>query len=86
MIRSRHIPSNKIVAIKVSEVDDQDYQALRDFKDESIKDFVHEVRVLCQAKAANAKNVNMIFEALDANSQLWLVCEYCPGGSVKTLV
>ncbi len=27
-----------------------------------------------------------MIEALPVHSQLWLVCEYCPGGSVKTLV
>ncbi|KAI5299262.1 hypothetical protein KEM55_002395, partial [Ascosphaera atra] len=39
-----------------------------------------------QVKDAKAKNINMIIEAVSIHSQLWLVCEYCPGGSVKTLM
>jgi hypothetical protein len=68
------------------EIDTLDYKIIRDMKDESIKDFIHETRVLTQAKEAGARNINMLIEAISIHSQLWLVCEYCPGGSVKTLV
>jgi hypothetical protein len=39
-----------------------------------------------QVKDAGAKNINELIEAISIHSQLWLVCEYCPGGSVRTLV
>ncbi|KAI5295386.1 hypothetical protein KEM52_001579 [Ascosphaera acerosa] len=84
--RGHHVPTQKVVAIKVMEVDAPDYRAVRDFKDESIKDFVHESRVMQRVKDAGAKNINMIIEAISIHSQLWLVCDYCPGGSVKTLM
>lgn len=83
---SRNSRSQKIVAIKVLEIDTPDYKIVRDYKDESIKDFIHETKVLSQVKDAGARNVNMLIEAISIHSQLWLVCEYCPGGSVKTLV
>jgi serine/threonine protein kinase len=68
------------------EIDTLDYKSVRDMKDESIKDFIHETKVMTQVKDAGAKNINLLIEAISIHSQLWLVCEYCPGGSVKTLV
>ncbi|PGH17905.1 STE/STE20/YSK protein kinase [Helicocarpus griseus UAMH5409] len=84
--KGRQLRSNALVAIKVLEIDTLDYKSGRDFKDESIKDFIKEINVMKQAKDAGAKNINMLVEAVSIHSQLWLVCEYCPGGSVKTLM
>lgn len=84
--KGRQIPSDRLVAIKVLDIDSLDYKSLRDFKDESIKDFVHETKVMKQVKDSGAKNINELIEAISIHSQLWLVCEYCPGGSVRTLV
>ncbi|KGO42857.1 hypothetical protein PEX1_007970 [Penicillium expansum] len=79
-------PSGRVVAIKVLDIDSLDYKSLRDFRDESIKDFIHETKVMKQVKDSGAKNINEIIEAISIHSQLWLVCEYCPGGSVRTLM
>lgn len=83
---SRQISSQQLVAIKVMDIDNLDYKSVRDMKDESIKDFIHETKVLKQAKDAGATNINMFIEAVSIHSQLWIICDYCPGGSVKTLV
>lgn len=84
--KGREIPSGRLVAIKVLDIDSLDYKSLRDFRDESIKDFIHETKVMKQVKDSGAKNINELIEAVSIHSQLWLVCEYCPGGSVRTLV
>ena len=84
--KGRQLPSRKLVAVKVMDIDSLDYKSGRDFKDESIKDFIHETKVMKQVKDAGAKNINELIEAISIQSQLWLVCEYCPGGSVRTLV
>lgn len=68
------------------EIDTLDYKTVRDFRDESIKDFIRETNIMKQVKDAGAKNINMLIEAFSIHSQLWLICEHCPGGSVKTLV
>ena len=47
---------------------------------------MHEIKVLKQLKDSNTRNVNIIFDAFQIHSQLWIVNEYCPGGSVRTLV
>ncbi|KAB8264459.1 hypothetical protein BDV32DRAFT_145697 [Aspergillus pseudonomiae] len=84
--KGHQLPSRKIVAIKVMDIDSLDYKSVRDFRDESIKDFIHETKVMKQVKDSGAKNINEIIEAISIHSQLWLVCEYCPGGSVRTLM
>ena len=76
----------KIVAIKVLDVDAADFLAYGEQKDEQIRDFNREIRILRQAQDSGAENLNPMIEALAIHSQLWLICEYCPGGSVKTLV
>ncbi|KAJ5093581.1 hypothetical protein N7456_009442 [Penicillium angulare] len=84
--KGRQTPSNRLVAIKVLDIDSLDYKSLRDFRDESIKDFIHETKVMKQVKDSGAKNINELIEAISIHAQLWLVCEYCPGGSVRTLM
>ncbi|PLB37821.1 putative serine/threonine protein kinase [Aspergillus candidus] len=84
--KGHQLPSRQVVAIKVMDVDTLDYKTLRDFKDDSIKEFIHETKVMKQVKDSGAKNINELIEAISIHSQLWLVCEYCPGGSVRTLM
>ncbi|GAB7348815.1 hypothetical protein MBLNU459_g7529t1 [Dothideomycetes sp. NU459] len=75
-----------VVAVKIIDVDDLDYKLDNDQKDEAIEDFRKEVNTLKHLKDARAKNINYIQEAFDLHSQLWIVSDYCPGGSVHTLM
>lgn len=86
LISSRQLSSKKVVAIKVLDIDDADFRTYGDQKDEQIKDFNREIRILRQAQDSGAENLNPMIEAMSVHSQLWLICEHCPGGSVKTLV
>ena len=74
------------VAIKLMNVDDVDYQANTIDKDESISDVRKEIQVLMQLKNHSARNVNLIYDVLEVDGHLWIVCEYCSGGSLRTLV
>lgn len=74
------------MALKVIDVDAHDYKVNAREKDDSIEVTLHEIKVLKQLKDAKTKNVNIIFDAFQIHSQLWIVNEYCPGGSVRTLV
>lgn len=51
-----------------------------------MKDFVNEISILKTLKASQAKNINNIHDAFSFYSQLWIVSDYCPGGSVHTLM
>lgn len=77
---------NRVVALKVIDVDTTDYKVNARAKDDTIDDTVHEIKVLSQLKDSKAKNVNTMFDAFQVHSQLWIVNDYCPGGSVHTLV
>ena len=66
------------------DADAVDIRANAKFRDESIKEFIHETRVL--KKLTGAPNVNQIFDVMEVEAQLWIISEYVPGGSVKTLV
>ncbi|KAJ9638588.1 hypothetical protein H2204_004359 [Knufia peltigerae] len=84
--KGRQKSSNKVVAIKVLDIDEADFHAFGESKDEQIRDFQREIRILRQAQESGAENLNHLIEALPVHSQLWMICEHCPGGSVKTLM
>ena len=74
------------VAIKVLDIDAVDFKAQLSDRDQSYEDFLKELKTLQQLQSAGARNVNQIFEVLEVHSQFWIISEYCPGGSVHTLV
>ncbi|EME43796.1 hypothetical protein DOTSEDRAFT_71586 [Dothistroma septosporum NZE10] len=81
--------NGSLVAIKINNVDDADWAeqySIQDGRDTTIKDFKNEVSVLKQLKDNNARNVNVIHDAFDLHSQLWIIADYCTGGSVRTLM
>ena len=82
----RNTTTQNVVAIKVLDIDEADYKSVGEEKDEQIRTFNKEIQILRAASESGAPNLNQMIEALPVYSQLWLVCEYCPGGSVKTLV
>ena len=67
-------------------IDDVDYAANVLAKDDGLDEVRQEIRVLMQLKDHGARNVNLIHDVLEVEGYLWLVCEYCPGGSLRTLV
>ncbi|KAK4938159.1 hypothetical protein LTR10_021318 [Elasticomyces elasticus] len=84
--KGRQIPSQQVVAIKVLDIDEADFRAYGEQKDEQIRDFQREIRILRQAQESGAENLNQLIDAFPVHSQLWMICEHCPGGSVKTLM
>ncbi|KAL8703455.1 MAG: hypothetical protein Q9201_003360 [Fulgogasparrea decipioides] len=77
---------NKEVALKVVDVDPHDFKVHFREKDESIETVMHEIQILTQLRDSGAKNINLIIDAFPIHSQLWIVTEYCPGGSLHTLM
>lgn len=74
------------MAVKIVNIDDMDFSADPRDRDETVKDFRKEVGILQQLKDSGARNVNLIHDAFDLHSQLWIVSDYCTGGSVRTLM
>ncbi|KAL8830010.1 MAG: hypothetical protein Q9170_005933 [Blastenia crenularia] len=73
-------------ALKVVDVDPHDFKVHYMEKDESIQTVLHEIKILTQLRDSHAKNINLIIDAFSVHSQLWIVTEYCPGGSLHTLM
>ncbi|KZF26027.1 kinase-like protein [Xylona heveae TC161] len=86
VFKGKHNTSSDVVAIKIIDVDSTDYKTSAKLRDETIKDFMNETSVLLQLKNSKAKNINKIVDAFCVHSQLWIVSEYCPGGSLSTLL
>ncbi|KAL8967716.1 MAG: hypothetical protein Q9183_002788 [Haloplaca sp. 2 TL-2023] len=86
MTKSHDLERHKEVALKVVDVDPHDFKVHHLEKDESISTVMHEIKVLTQLRDSGAKNINLIIDAFPIHSQLWIVTEYCPGGSLHTLV
>ncbi|KAI9828661.1 MAG: hypothetical protein M1832_001764 [Thelocarpon impressellum] len=89
VFKSKHLPTNQLVAVKIIDVDATDYAASKETfmeEEESLVKLKHEVSILRSLKDGKAKNVNMIYEAFAFDHDLWIVSEYCPGGSVNTLM
>lgn len=84
--KSRDLRNGRLVALKIMNTDEIDYSQAAQDKDVTIADFRKEITALQQLKESNAKNINVIQEAFDLQEQLWIVSEYCTGGSIRTLL
>ena len=84
--KAKDLITGQLVAIKIMNTDDIDYAQAAADKDATIQDFRKEITALQQLKDSNARNINVIKEAFDLQEQLWIVSEYCTGGSVRTLM
>lgn len=78
--------TGEVVAVKIVNIDDDDFEAHARLRDDAIKLFRLEVATLQQLKDSKAKNVNLIHDAFDLHNQLWIISDYCTGGSIRTLM
>ena len=51
-----------------------------------VKDAIQEVMLLSQLKQGEAHNIIRYHESFLEGSRLWVVMDFCGGGSVRTLV
>ena len=87
-LRSRDEENNRFVAVKVLELDSLDYVAHLDNQDkeDNLKQILQEIEILKQLRDVKAKNINLYLDAFSVLGQFWIINDYCPGGSAKTLV
>ena len=87
LVDSEDKNEHRLVAIKVIDADAADYtEGQIDDRDQSFRDFRHEVAVLGALKQLQARNINTIIDVFPLYDSLWIVTEFCAGGSVHTLV
>ncbi|KAL7276184.1 kinase that interacts with cdc31p [Rhizina undulata] len=72
-----HNETKQIVAVKSLDLDQND---------EDIVDIQKEITVLSQLKAGDAPNITAFHGSYLLGSRLWVIMDFCSGGSVRTLM
>jgi serine/threonine protein kinase len=74
----------EFVAVKIISIDEGD--SLAPGAADTLKDILKEVETLKLLSSNGAKNVNTVLDTLLVGHAMWMVTEYCAGGSVATLM
>ncbi|KAI1333183.1 putative serine/threonine protein kinase [Xylariaceae sp. FL0255] len=82
--KAKDLKTNNVVAVKIIDVDEAD--TLNPKLQDTYSEFLKEVNALRVLSESGAKNVNTVIEALPVGQAMWMVTEYCAGGSVATLM
>ena len=72
------------MAVKIIDIDESDTANPRDA--DTYSEFLKEIAALKVLSEGRARNINHIIDALPVGQTMWMVTEYCGGGSVATLV
>lgn len=76
--------SGRLVAVKIIDIDEGD--TLNPRLADTYSDFMKEVNALKVLSNTKAKNINHVIEALPVGKAMWMITEYCAGGSISTLM
>lgn len=82
--KARAAASGRLVAVKIISIDEGD--SLAPGAADTFKDILKEVNTLKKLGDSGAKNINTVIETLLVGPAMWIVTEYCGGGSVSTLM
>ena len=77
VFKGMHNETKQIVAVKSLDLDQHD---------DEIKDIQKEIGLLSQLKAGDAPNITAFHGSFLLGSRLWIIIDFCSGGSVRTLV
>ena len=80
-IRSRQ---GQAVAVKIISIDDGD--SLQPGRADTFSDILKEVHTLKLLGDSGAKNINTVIDTLLVGPTIWIITEYCAGGSVSILM
>lgn len=82
--KAKSLGSGQLVAIKIIDIEQGDISNPR--MADTYSDLIKEINALQLLGASGAKNINHVIEALPVGQSMWMVTEYCAGGSVSTLM
>lgn len=80
----RDLSSAEIVAVKIIDIDESDTMDPKNA--DTYSEFLKEINALKTLGQSGAQNINNVIEALPVGSAMWMITEYCGGGSISTLV
>lgn len=76
--------TNQLVAVKMIDIEESD--TLNPKLSDTYGEFLKEVNALKLLSNSGAKNINHVIDALPVGQSMWMITEYCAGGSVSTLM
>ncbi|POR30875.1 Serine/threonine-protein kinase nak1 [Tolypocladium paradoxum] len=76
--------TGQLVAIKIIDIEESD--TLNPKLADTYSDLIKEISALQLLSDSGAKNINHVIEALPVGQSMWMITEYCAGGSVATLM
>ncbi|KAL2022132.1 hypothetical protein VTK56DRAFT_5961 [Thermocarpiscus australiensis] len=76
--------SRQAVAIKIISIDEGD--SFHPGASDTFSDILKEVNTLKLLSESGAKNINTVIDTLLVGPTIWIITEYCAGGSVATLM
>ncbi|KAH7364528.1 hypothetical protein BKA65DRAFT_491552 [Rhexocercosporidium sp. MPI-PUGE-AT-0058] len=82
--KGKSVKTAAVVAVKIIDIDESD--TINPRNADSYSDFLKEINALQLLGEKNAKNINLVIEALPVNQAMWMITEFCGGGSVATLM
>ncbi|CAJ2501232.1 Uu.00g040850.m01.CDS01 [Anthostomella pinea] len=82
--KANDLKTSNVVSVKIIDVDEQD--TLNPKLQDTYSEFLKEINALRLLSEGGAENINTVIEALPVGQSMWMVTEYCAGGSVATLM
>ncbi|KAG6007412.1 hypothetical protein E4U21_006001 [Claviceps maximensis] len=76
--------TGQLVAVKIIDIEEGDTADPK--LADTYSDLLKEIKTLQLLSESGAKNINHVIEALPVGQSMWMITEYCAGGSVATLM
>ncbi|KHN96478.1 Protein kinase-like domain protein [Metarhizium album ARSEF 1941] len=76
--------TGKLVAVKIIDIEESD--TVNPKLADTYSDLLKEINALQLLSESGARNINHVIEALPVGQSMWMITEYCAGGSVATLM
>ncbi|KAK2073623.1 hypothetical protein P8C59_007894 [Phyllachora maydis] len=82
--KATDLKTKRVVAVKSIDIEESD--TLNPKLADTYSEFLKEVNALKLLRESGAKNINHVLDVLPVGQTMWMVTEYCAGGSVATLM
>ncbi|KAK4197879.1 putative serine/threonine-protein kinase [Triangularia verruculosa] len=82
--KATDLNTKALVAVKIIDIEESD--TLNPKLADTYSEFMKEISALKILSDSGARNINLILDALPVGQAMWMVTEYCAGGSVATLM
>ncbi|EGS19089.1 uncharacterized protein CTHT_0057120 [Thermochaetoides thermophila DSM 1495] len=82
--KAKDLKHDRVVAVKIINIEEGD--TLNPKFADTYSEFMKEFNTLKRLSESGAKNINLTLDVLPVGQTMWMVTEYCAGGSVATLM